>query len=314
VPVHEHVLESRVPSAGVELAVRELRSDADVATVVLVHGYPDTQGMWDPLARLLHDRHGLRVVTYDVRGAGASTAPQSRDGYLTERLVDDLVAVLDSVQRSPRAGAPPSRTPVHLVGHDWGSVQLWDAVTAASSDAGTAASPDPRLAGRIASFTSISGPSLDHVARFMRSRDLRTRLPQALRSWYVAAFQVPVLPELVFARLAGPLAQQLARAQGFGDGPHWGPTFSKDAANGLELYRANIPRRMRSPCTGRTDVPVLTIVPEHDSFLIPALFDDLPQYAPNGRRVDVDGGHWVVSQQPELVADLVADWMLEHTG
>jgi len=297
--MHENAVESRVRSAGVELAVREL--PAAGATVVLVHGFPDNSSVWDPLARLLHDHHGLHVVTYDVRGAGASTAPADREGYRTERLVDDLVAVLDSLNPA----APPARepAPVHLVGHDWGSVHLWDAVTTSGSD--------PRLQGRLATFTSISGPSLDHVARFARSRDLRSRLPQAIRSWYVAAFQVPVLPELAFRTLAGPLSSLIAQAQGSRQ-PHWGASFGDDAAHGVELYRANVPRRMRAPGSGRTDVPVLTVVPTRDSFLVPALFDDVASYAPNGRRVDVDAGHWVVSQQPELVADLVVEWIREH--
>ena len=53
-------------------------------------------------------------------------------------------AVVDAVS--------PER-PVHLVGHDWGSIQAWAAVT------------DPSLGDRFASFTSMSGPSLDHVGR-----------------------------------------------------------------------------------------------------------------------------------------------------
>jgi pimeloyl-ACP methyl ester carboxylesterase len=299
--MHEDAVEFRVESAGVELAVHEL--PAAGATVVLVHGFPDNSTLWDPLARLLHDRDGLHVVAYDVRGAGASTAPADREGYRTERLVDDLVAVLDSLD--PGGTEPgPERPPVHLVGHDWGSVQLWDAVTASGSD--------PRLQGRIASFTSISGPSLDHVARFARGRDLRSRLPQAIRSWYVAAFHVPVLPELAFRGLAGPLGSVIARAQGMSQ-PPWGAGFGDDAAHGVELYRANVSRRMRAPGSGRTDVPVLTVVPTRDPFLVPELFDDVARYAPNGRRVDVDAGHWVVRQQPELVADLVVAWIREHT-
>jgi pimeloyl-ACP methyl ester carboxylesterase len=293
--VHEDAVESRVPSAGVELAVRQL--PAAGKTVVLVHGFPDNQRVWEPVARLLHDRHGLHVVTYDVRGAGASSAPADRAGYRTERLVDDLVAVLDSLARPDPAA---ERSPVNLVGHDWGSVQLWDAVTAS----------DPRLQGRIATFTSISGPSLDHVARFARGHDLRSRLPQALRSWYVAAFQVPLVPELAFRALAGPLGRSISRVQSRKE-PQWGPTFGEDAAHGVELYRANVSRRLRSPGVGVTDVPVLTIVPTRDAFLVPRLFDDVARYAPNGRRVDVDAGHWVIRQQPELVAGLVNDWILE---
>src|SRR5919112_4474679 len=89
------VTTQQVPSGDVSLAVREHSpSGPGRPTVVLVHGYPDQQDTWDTLvARLpLDDWH---VVTYDVRGAGASDAPASRDDYVTDRLLDDLVVVLD---------------------------------------------------------------------------------------------------------------------------------------------------------------------------------------------------------------------------
>jgi pimeloyl-ACP methyl ester carboxylesterase len=89
--------------------------------VVLVHGYPDQQSMWDPMVRELRG-HGLHVVTYDVRGAGSSGVPAGRADYRSELLVDDLAAVLEATV--------PAGTRAHLVGHDWGSVQLWDAIAA----------------------------------------------------------------------------------------------------------------------------------------------------------------------------------------
>ncbi|MFC7612955.1 alpha/beta fold hydrolase [Actinokineospora soli] len=61
-----------VRSGDVELAVFE-QGDPAAPTVLLVHGYPDTHRMWDGVAaRLAEDYH---VVRYDVRGAGASSAP-----------------------------------------------------------------------------------------------------------------------------------------------------------------------------------------------------------------------------------------------
>src|SRR5580698_3078420 len=130
----------RIRGAGLELSLTE-RGDASRPTVLLVHGFPDTSAVWTPLARLLAS--DFHVVTYDVRGAGQSDIPQHRHDYDLSLLVDDMAAVADAV--SPDA-------PVHLVAHDWGSIQGWEAVT---SDL---------LAGRIESFTSISGPPLDHVA------------------------------------------------------------------------------------------------------------------------------------------------------
>jgi len=284
--------EQHVRSGEVTLAVRH-RPRAGAPTVVLVHGFPDTQAMWDPLVDRLSAKHGMAVVTYDVRGAGGSTAPSRRDGYRTERLVDDLVAVMDNVAAGAR---------VHLVGHDWGSVQLWDAVTAEEGD--------PRLRGRIASFTSISGPSLDHLAHAARrprgSGGYAALLRQALRTWYVAAFQLPVLPEL-FWRGAAPVIRRRPRA-------HFGATLGRDGANGVELYRVNIPRRMMRPGPGRTRIPVQVLIPAQDPFIDPAIFADLPAFAPRSTTVEIGGGHWAVRSRPDLVARLVGDHVRAHDG
>ena len=173
------VSQSQVRGAGLSLSVTEY-GERGRPTVVLVHGFPDTSSVWVPLAHRLSSE--LHVVAYDVRGAGHSDAPPSRGGYSLPRLVDDLEAVLD--RTSPDA-------PVHLVAHDWGSVQGWEAVTTTG------------LANRFASFTSISGPPLEHVAlwarahRSLRPADLRETVGQALHSWYIAYFQLPWLPELM---------------------------------------------------------------------------------------------------------------------
>jgi pimeloyl-ACP methyl ester carboxylesterase len=284
-----------VRSGDVRLAVREHSPGGDGRpTVVLVHGYPDRQDTWNALVRRLplEDWH---VVTYDVRGAGASDAPADRAGYRTERLVDDLVAVLDSV----------SADRAHLVGHDWGSVQLWDAVAAEATD--------ERLRGRIASFTSISGPSLDHLAWLSRHRRGRevAMLNQMLHSWYVYAFHLPALPELVWRRAWPRLTRRLERGQGLPEG-HWGPELADDAANGLNLYRANVLGRMRAPRRWRTDVPVLVLRPTRDAFLTSVIEDGLEEFCSDVRTERLAAGHWVMVSQPERVAALLVDHVRAH--
>ncbi len=178
----EGARERRVRTGGVELCVAEL-GDASNPTVVLVHGYPDSKEVWSEVASRLADR--FHVVLYDVRGHGRSTAPQPlRGGFTLEKLTDDFLAVADAVS--------PDR-PVHLVGHDWGSVQSWEFVTV------------ERTRGRIASFTSMSGPSLDHFGHWINKRLTRPTprrvgqlLSQGAKSWYVYLLHTPVLPELAW--------------------------------------------------------------------------------------------------------------------
>ncbi|WP_344018488.1 SDR family oxidoreductase [Pseudonocardia kongjuensis] len=263
---------------GLGLAVEE-RGDRTAPTVVAVHGYPDDRHVWDGVARLLAADH--HVVTYDVRGHGDSDAPAGRAGYDLELLAADLRAVCDAV--SPDA-------PVHLLAHDWGGIQTWHAVT---GDA---------LSGRVASYTSISGPCLDHVGLFLRRRsprDLRAVVRQALHSWYTLAFRLPVLPELVCrSGLLGGLIERTERI----------PRPSvRDAVNGLELYRRNLPRRLGRPEQRRTDVPVQILAPRGDAYVTPALATSAAQFAPDLRVRYLPGGHWMVRHRPEVIARCTAE-------
>lgn len=282
---------TQIAATDVELSL-QISGPEDAPVVVLVHGYPDNRRVWDRVVADLENDH--RVATYDVRGAGESTAPTSRSGYKLGRLVDDLVAVLDRVS--------PDGRPIHLVGHDWGSVQLWSAVMHESNDA--------RLRGRLASFTSIGGPGLDLYAHFLRSGLRHRRFGavgrQLLHSWYAAAFQLPVLPELAFSRLGGRIRAVLEKRERV---DHWeDATFRGDARNGLNLYRANRLEFRRST----TAVPVQLIVPTKDAFITPALYDDVASFAPNLRRLDVVANHWVVRTQPQMVADAVRAFVADH--
>jgi pimeloyl-ACP methyl ester carboxylesterase len=280
VPSHaDGVMDRRVRGAGLELFVTE-RGDRARPTVVLLHGFPDTSAVWEPLAdELAPDFH---VVTYDVRGAGRSDVPHQRSEYALQLLVDDVQAVIDATS--------PGH-PVHLVAHDWGSIQGWEAVTTA------------RLADRFLSYTSISGPPIDHAGLLARRRgpsrlrDLGRGLRQAIHSWYIVYFHVPYLPELMTrsSRVQKLWGRALHRLEGADSDAGWpAPTFSADFAHGVELYRANIRPRLRRPTQGLASCPVQLIVPLKDHYVTPGLLEGLEDWAPLLWRRPVDAGHWVV--------------------
>jgi pimeloyl-ACP methyl ester carboxylesterase len=256
---------------------------------VLVHGYPDDHHVWDGVVARLVDRY--HVVTYDVRGAGGSGAPQGRRHYLLPQLEADLQTVVDAV--SPHQ-------PVHLVGHDWGSLQSWHAVTG------------ERLAGRIASYTSVCGADLDHAADWFRRRlrrptrgGLREALRQGLHSQYISFFLLPRVPEVLLASAAGArVFQRLAVKQGIAE-PGW--PARADLLNGLSLYRANVPARMRSPRSTSTTIPVQVVTATRDPYLTGPLQTDVAMWAPDLRVRQLEAGHWVPRTHPEAVARLVAE-------
>lgn len=284
---------------GVRLAV-VTDGPPDAPPVLLVHGYPDTHRVWDEIAATLAEDH--YVIRYDVRGSGASGRPARRSGlagYRLGRLADDLFAVLAEVS--------PDR-PVAVAAHDWGSIQSWEAVT------------DPRAAERISSYTTISGPCLDHVGHWMRDR-LLTRSPrrlleglsQTVHSWYVWYFQVPVIPELswrLWVARAWPFVLQRLEGVTPRDG-HPAGTLVSDAVNGISLYRANILRSLASPRERIARVPVQLVTVTGDNYVTPALAgSDLDRWVPDLTRQTLSGGHWSVLDK--RAADLIRDFADRH--
>ncbi|MFJ8605243.1 SDR family oxidoreductase [Streptomyces shenzhenensis] len=292
--------ERRVRTGGVELCVAEL-GDPDQPTVVLVHGYPDSKEVWSEVAARLADR--FHVVLYDVRGHGRSTAPRPlRGGFTLAKLTDDFLAVVDAVS--------PDR-PVHLVGHDWGSVQSWEFVTVR------------RTEGRIASFTSMSGPSLDHFGHWINARVKRPTprrvgqlLGQGARSWYVYLLHTPVLPELAWR---GPLGTRwpkiLERVERVPGGDYPTTSLPTDAAHGAWLYRDNVRSRLRRP---RPDAyahaPVQLITPLGDAFLSERLYDELEQWAPRSTRRTLPAKHWIPRTRPDQLATWITEFVTRIEG
>ncbi|MGY5306924.1 SDR family oxidoreductase [Nocardia gipuzkoensis] len=281
-------VERTVRSGEFDLAVYEY-GDPAAETVVLVHGWPDTHHLWDAVVPLLARR--FHVVAYDTRGHGRSTRTRRTEDFRLDRLAADFYAVADAVS--------PDR-PVHVLAHDWGSVQVWEAVC------------EPRAATRVASFTSVSGPNLDHIGKWIRNRLSRPTprniwqpFTQLLSSAYTFFFMTPVLPRAAFGligterfwRRVVSIMNETAPSN-----VRLGPSFRADVVDGLLIYRANIVQRMLAPRERHTEVPVQLIVAGRDVAVRPAGFDDEHRWTERLWRRDVPAGHWMPFSHPELLA------------
>ncbi|MGK2880699.1 MAG: alpha/beta fold hydrolase [Mycobacterium sp.] len=282
-------------SEGVRLAVFE-QGNPDGPTLVMVHGWPNSHAMWDGVGPLLADR--FRIITFDNRGAGESTVPKPVGAYTMAKFADDLAAVIAAV--SPGE-------PVHVLAHDWGSVATWEYL----------ARPDAQE--RVASFTSVSGPSADHYAmaivrgfvrpfrpsKFLRSVNMFARLSY----WF--PFSVPVLtPALMRAGLGRRLQHRLTRGTP-ADQLHYG-NINVDAANSLKIYRAQV---LRVAKTARRDqfvgVPVQLVVNTKDPVIVPKGLDGIGHWVPRLWRRDLEAGHWSPLSHPQVMAQSVNE-LVDH--
>lgn len=279
-------------SDGTRIAVYE-QGDPDRPTVVMAHGWPDSHVLWDGVVAELGDRY--RIVRYDNRGAGASDVPKRVSAFTMERFADDFSAVIDAVS--------PGRK-VHVLAHDWGSVGVWEYLSRAVA------------ADRVASFTSVSGPSSDHYGAFVRDRLARPYRPirfvkavnLASRFSYWIPFSVPVVAPALMRRGAARRLQAI-------DTPgrkFQSDNLDADAANSLKIYRANA---IRSFTRVRRDhyvsVPVQVICNDKDPVVRGHGYDDESKWVARLWRRDLRAGHWAPFSHPQAIARALTE-LVDH--
>jgi pimeloyl-ACP methyl ester carboxylesterase len=261
--------------------------------LVLVHGYPDNQEVWEPVIQLL--MKDFYIVTYDVRGAGQSTIPKRVKDFRLEQLSQDL----DSVTQAVLGGRP-----FHLAAHDWGSIQSWESVT------------EPKFRGRILSYTTISGPCLDHAAYWMRQQFQHEKtkfFKQLSKSWYIAAFQLPFLAPAAWNFFSperwNAVVAKLERQTGLPQNAN----IVKDGKYGVGLYRANFIPRLLKPRERFAVCPVQAVVLKYDNFVSPALIDEVPKWAEDFTQAELDANHWAVLSAPEKIAGCIAEFVQKQS-
>jgi pimeloyl-ACP methyl ester carboxylesterase len=252
---------------------------------ILLHGFPGGATTWSGVVPRLHHA-ALRTLVPTQRGYAASARPSGVGAYVVPELVADIVALADA------AGLEQ----VHVVGHDWGGVVAW---------ALAAWHPD-----RIATLTVLSTP---HPGALVSSL---THSTQALRSTYVAGFQVPVLPESVLLARNGALLRRLLHRTGLSEA--WADDYVKamrepGALTGaLNWYRALLRQPRVAASVGTVAVPTRYLWSSGDESLGRVAASETGRHVRASYRFEVAEGapHWLPEERPQVVARHV----LEQTG
>ncbi|UFS60591.1 alpha/beta fold hydrolase [Subtercola endophyticus] len=250
----------------------------DGEVIILLHGFPQTGEAWEPTAAALNEA-GYRTLAPTLRGYETSSRARGRWRYRSSRIVSDVVALI---------GAAGGR-PVHLIGHDWGSLLAWSAA---------AARPD-----LISSLTAVSVPH--YAAYLLAIADLRSK--QLIQSYYIVLFQLPLIPELLFTLFPRSFDRNL-RQSGMADvdisAVNINVVESGALTSGINWYRGLLVSNQRA-MTRKITVPTTFVWGDEDTLLGRTGTDLTKRFVTGSYNLEVFAGasHWIPAERPQELAD-----------
>jgi pimeloyl-ACP methyl ester carboxylesterase len=279
-----------IETNGVTLAVEDR---GEGYPIVLIHGFPETSYSWRHVAPVLHDA-GFRVITYDLRGSGASSGPDAIDAYGLVTQTEDLVGILDRIGIDEAA----------IVGHDWGSIIGYAAALGHPA--------------RISHVVSLNVPYLGWPSGFPSIESIRERFSDRLG--YVLGFQEPGKAESHF--MADPHAWlrrmygSVAASSDFMTPEELDVYSNSFVASGLagllNLYR-NIDRNIidYSDLAGHPLAqPCLLVTVDKDPVLPAELAEPMHGFAADLEIAHIPNcGHWTQQEQPDLLNGVLVEWL-----
>jgi pimeloyl-ACP methyl ester carboxylesterase len=261
---------------------------ADGPLVILLHGFPEFSYGWRRQIPVLAEA-GLRVAAPDQRGYSRSAKPAGIAAYMLDSLADDVLGLADALGRERFA----------VVGHDWGGVVAWHLA---------ARNPE-----RVTRAAILNAPHPATLRRYARAHPT-----QALKSWYVAFFQLPSLPERALGASGfWVLRRVLRRSSRPGtftgdDFRHYRDAWAQPGALTamLNWYRA-LRLRPAAPAPARIRVPVRVIWGDRDAFLDRGLAEAGAALCDNAEIIHLpDATHWLQHEEPGKVNRLLVEFLL----
>jgi haloalkane dehalogenase len=256
---------------------------------VLMHGFPDNLGIYNDLIPYLTVA-GRRVVAFDFLGFGASDKSAGAS-YSFEQQLGDLSAVIQALGLGK----------VVLVAHD------------SSGIAGiNFAVEHPYKVASLCIFNSAYDNSPLNVWPEMivlfadpalKSLALAVAQSPAQFGWlldwqrFKFAEQLPADQKLHFEQFIAPLI-----ANNFVVEPSSGPAFMQMGSQFYEELKRN---SKRLPLVQALDLRVKVIWGEHDPYLNVAMGRERATHFKNGSFHPVPAGHWLQSDMPKQVAELM---------
>jgi pimeloyl-ACP methyl ester carboxylesterase len=258
--------------------------------VLLLHGFPETSRMWEPMMTLLADA-GYHCLAPDQRGYSPAARPGAVEAYAYEHLAGDVLAIA--------AAAGFDR--YHVIAHDWGACVTWGALSVDASP--------------ISSYVAMSIP---HYLAFARAvwEDPDEELYRGFLEFFIgddpAAESVLAADDFAALR-SGWTAHDGAEIEAYLS------VFRQPSAltGALNWYRATDAHRCAlvdgSFPFGKVGTPTLLIWGRDDPYVRRMSVDSATEYMTGPYGVlELDAGHWLVQEEFQAVAQAVVEHLATY--
>jgi pimeloyl-ACP methyl ester carboxylesterase len=255
---------------------------ADGDPVVLVHGWPQHWWIWRGVLPALVDA-GYRCICPDLRGHGWTDAPS--DGYEKEQFASDVFAALDEL------GIDRFK----LVGHDWGGFAGFLMAL--------------RAPERVERFLAVSiihpwirrggGPA--DIVRQLLGASYQLVIGSPVLGRQVVQ-RTPFIKTLIARGAGSPVPDDVREAYA----ARW--REPNRAAATSAIYRTLLLRELGPILAGRyrdrrLRVPTVLVYGSRDPVIRGERLRGWDEYADDMRVSEVEGGHFLPDEQPQVVAE-----------
>jgi pimeloyl-ACP methyl ester carboxylesterase len=287
------VVTRRIEANGLTFAVDEI-APAGGSTgrlALCLHGFPESRFSWRFQLPLLASL-GYLAWAPDLRGYGESSRPKGVAAYDIDRLVADVEALI----------AASGATETLLIAHDWGAIIAWHCAMR-----------------RIRTLSRLVIMNVPHPARFME--DVGRNPQQRRKSWYVAFFQIPWLPERALTRNGAKAIGEAFLGMAVDKSRFPEPVLDHYRANALlpgamtamvNYYRAawRAGKARMAPAQNTVEVPTLIVWGKEDAALEASLVPGTERFVPDLTVRYLPGvSHWVQQEAPETVNLMLEAWL-----
>lgn len=251
--------------------------------MIFLHGFPDTAHIWQKQIQHFSKTH--HIIAPFLRGVG-----KSEYSYLPNRMT--VAAIVKDIEQLVKAVKPDLSQKIIICGHDIGTVFAWH----------LAAAFDTHLKALII----INGA---HDLQF--AKRLVSNTSQALKSWYVYFFFLPLLPELMLKFLPLSLKSSLFTKLG-ADKSQIAKSLS-DSPKLVTLYKSILFDCMQQILgfkpIPKITAPLLSISALSDPFVEVSSKHELQPFAQNITIKIFEGKHWIQFENSDLINQAISDFL-----